>query len=115
MANLKRNMIELVEEIKEGEIVTKKYLTPIFIPLSVLYEALDLIEEVDQTKKEQDMIEKMLEFVTTNIYKNQFTKDDLIRGLHSPDASKILYQQILFITQGAQSDDTKKFMSERKN
>ncbi|WP_286201365.1 hypothetical protein [Bacillus sp. ISL-4] len=41
MANLKRNMIELVKEVKEGEIVTEKYLTPVFIPFSVVYEALD--------------------------------------------------------------------------
>jgi hypothetical protein len=28
-------MIELVKEVKEGEIVTEKYLTPVFIPFSV--------------------------------------------------------------------------------
>ncbi|MGW8428824.1 hypothetical protein ACWGJQ_25825 [Peribacillus simplex] len=39
MANLKRNMIELVKEVKEGEIETVKYLTPVFIPFSVVYEA----------------------------------------------------------------------------
>ena len=45
MANLKRNMIELVLEVKEGEIVTKKYVTPVDIPLIVVYEAIDLIAE----------------------------------------------------------------------
>lgn len=29
IANLKRNMIELVKEVKEGEIETVKYLTPV--------------------------------------------------------------------------------------
>ena len=115
MANLKRNMIELVEEVKEGEIVSKKYLTPMFISLSVLYEALDMIEEIDNNKKEKDIIEKMLDFVTTKIYNNQFTREQLFDGLHAPDCSKILYEQILFVTQGAQNDETKKFMSARTN
>jgi hypothetical protein len=115
MANLKRNMIELVKEVKEGEIITEKYLTPVFIPFSVVYEALDMVEEIDKSKKEKDLLEKMLDFVATKVYNNQFTKDDLVKGLHAPDSSRVLYQQILFITQGAQSDETKKYMSERKN
>lgn len=112
MANLKRNMIELVKEVKEGELVTQKYLTPMFIPLSVLYEALDMIAEIDKSNEtEKELVEKMLDFVATRVYKDQFTKEELFEGLHSPDASKTLYQQILFITQGAQSDDTKKFLT----
>ena len=113
MANLKRNMIELIEEVKEGEIVTKKYLTPIFIELSVLYEALDMIDEIDNSKKEKDIIEKMLDFVTTKIYNNQFTQEQLFKGLHAPDSSRVLYEQILFITQGAQNEETKKFLGRK--
>lgn len=50
MANLKRNMIELVKEVKEGEIVTEKYLTPVFIPFSVVYEAIDMTDEIDKSE-----------------------------------------------------------------
>jgi len=35
MAELKRHMIELVKDVKEGELVTEKYLTPMFLPMSV--------------------------------------------------------------------------------
>ena len=114
MANLKRNMIELIKEVKEGEIITEKYLTPIFIPFSVVYEALDMIAEIDKSKTEKDLLDKMIDFVATRIYNNQFTKENLINGLHAPDSTTILYEQIIFITQGAQNDETKKFL-ERKN
>ena len=111
MANLKRNMIELIKEVKEGEIVTEKFLTPVFIPFSIIYEALDMIEEINKSKTEKDLLDKMIDFVATRIYNNQFTKEALFNGLHAPDASRILYEQILFITQGAQSDETKKFLT----
>jgi hypothetical protein len=110
MANLKRNMIELIKEVKEGEIVTEKFLTPVFIPFSIIYEALDMIEEINKSKTEKDLLDKMIDFVATRIYNNQFTKEELFNGLHAPDASRVLYEQILFITQGAQSDETKKFL-----
>jgi hypothetical protein len=113
MANLKRNMIEIVKEIKEGEIVTEKFLTPVFIPFSIIYEALDMIEEINKSKTEKDLLDKMIDFVATRIYNNQFTKEQLFNGLHAPDASRILYEQILFITQGAQSDDTKKYLTSK--
>lgn len=114
MANLKRNMIELIKEVKEGEIITEKYLTPVFIPFSIVYEALDMIAEIDKSKTEKDLLDKMIDFVAARIYNNQFTKEDLVNGLHAPDSSRVLYEQILFITQGAQNEETKKFL-ERKN
>lgn len=114
MANLKRNMIELVKEVKEGEIITEKYLTPVFIPLSVVYEALEMIAEIERNKvTERDLLDKMLDFVANRIYKNQFTKQELFDGLHAPDASRVLYEQILFITQGAQTDETKKYLARK--
>lgn len=114
MAALKRNMIELVKQVKEGELVTEKYLTPVFIPFEIVYEALDMIAEIDKSSlTEKDLLEKMLEFVASRIYNNQFTKEELFKGLHAPDSSRILYEQILFITQGSQSDETKKFLARK--
>ncbi len=115
MANLKRNMIELVKEVKEGEIVTEKYWTPVFMPLSVVYKALDLNEEIYESDelKENEKIEKMVDFVANDIYKEQFTKDELVNGLHAPDAVKILREQVLFVTRGHQSDETKKFLEKK--
>lgn len=114
MANLKRNMIELVKDVKEGEIVTEKYLTPVFLPMSVVYEALDLSDELASGQaKERDMIDKLLDFVANKVYKGQFTKEELVNGLHAPDAIQSLQEQILFIAQGQQTDETKKFLAKK--
>lgn len=115
MANLKRNMIELVKEVKEGEIVTEKYFTPVFIPLSVVYQAIDLSAEMQSNEKtsESEMVDKLLDFVANDIYKGQFTKEELINGLHAPEAIDTLQQQIMFITYGQQTNETKKFLAEK--
>lgn len=119
MANLKRNMIELVKEVKEGEIVTEKYLTPIFIPFSVVYEAIDLTEEMDKDEgnknslSEKEMIDKLIDFVANKIYNEQFTKEELFNGLHAPDAIETLQRQIMFVAQGQQTDETKKFLAKK--
>lgn len=115
MANLKRNMIELVTDVKEGELVTEKFLTPVFIPLSVVYQALDLVSEMEQgtDKNEKEMLDKLIDFVTNYIYTGQFTKHELENGLHGPEAVDILREQILFVTQGYQSDETKKYLAKK--
>ncbi|WP_241475487.1 phage tail assembly chaperone G [Priestia flexa] len=116
MANLKRNTITLVKEVKEGEIVEKTYLTPVFIPFSVVYQALDLSAEMQKAKgnDEKQLIDKLIDFVAKDVYKNQFTKDELINGLHAPNAVQALQDQILFIASGQQDDASKKFL-EKKN
>lgn len=117
MANLKRHMIELVKEIKEGEIITEKYLTPIFIPLEVVYEAIDLSAELEKpingANDEKDRIEKMLSFVADKVFGGQFTKDELRKGLHAPTAIQTLQEQILFVARGMQNDDTKKYLAKK--
>lgn len=120
MANLKRNMIELVKDIKEGEIVTEKYLTPIFIPMSVVYEAIDMTQEIDKTddkenpSSEKDLINKLIDFVANKIYKDQFTKEELFDGLHAPNAITALQEQLIFVAQGEQTDETKKFLAKKR-
>ncbi|MED3650606.1 phage tail assembly chaperone G [Heyndrickxia sporothermodurans] len=121
MANLKRNMIELVKEVKEGEVVTEKYLTPVFIPLSVVYEAIDIVEKIEKSlfssetnaKEERDLMDQLLDFVSSKLYGNQFSKDELFNGLHGPDAIETLQEQIVFIARGQQTDETKKFLAEK--
>ncbi|OIK11975.1 hypothetical protein BIV60_17120 [Bacillus sp. MUM 116] len=119
MANLKRNMIELVKEVKEGEIITEKYLTPVFIPFSVVYEAMDMTQEIEKSEEnksaasERELIEKLLDFVANKVYNKQFTKEDLFNGLHAPDAIQTLQEQIIFVAQGRQNDETKKFLAEK--
>ncbi|UII58121.1 hypothetical protein LS684_21095 (plasmid) [Cytobacillus spongiae] len=120
MANLKRNMIELVKEVKEGEIVTEKFLTPVFLPFSVVYEAIDMMEEIEKSEEEtknsnseKELINKLLDFVANKVYNKQFTKDDLFNGLHAPDAIQTLQEQIMFVAQGRQTDETKKFLAKK--
>lgn len=115
MSKLKRNTIELVEEIKEGEIVTQTYVTPVFIPFSVVYEALDLLDQSDdENATEKDLVNKMLDFVATKIYAGQFTKEDLMNKLHAPDAIQALQEQVLFVAQGRQTDATKEFLAKKR-
>ncbi|MFD2046011.1 phage tail assembly chaperone G [Ornithinibacillus salinisoli] len=115
MAELKRHMIELVKEVKEGEIVTEKYLTPAFIPMSVIYEAIDMMNEIDKTsaENEKELIDKLLVFVADKAYGGQFTKEELFNGLHAPDSMRVLQQQILFIARGTQNAETKKYLAKK--
>jgi len=115
MANLKRNMIEIVKKVKEGEIVTEKYLTPVFIPLSVVYQAIDLTADMEKGTKENErsLIDKLIDFVVNDLYKNQFTKEDLLNGLHAPDAMGTLTEQLLFVARGYQSNETKKYLAKK--
>lgn len=119
MAELKRHMIELVKEVKEGELVTEKYLTPVFIPMKVVYEAIDIAAEIeksgDSAQEEKDLIDKLLSFVADKVYGGQFTREELFQGLHGPDAIRILQEQILFVARGLQNNETKKYLKEKKS
>lgn len=123
MANLKRNMIELVKNPEEankgGEIETERFWTPVHIPLKVMYEALDLSEEManiesGKSKKSfRDAMDLMMDFIANKAYNGQFTKDDLLERLHAPDAINTLQEQIMFIAQGETSDSTKNFLANK--
>ena len=110
MANLKRNIIELVKEVKEGEIITQTYYTPPFIPLSVTYQAIDLTAKMEKGTRENEkmLIDELVNFVVNDVYKNQFTKEELENGLHAPTAMDVLSEQLLFVARGYQSSETKK-------
>lgn len=116
MANLKRNMIEIVTEVKEGELVTKKFVTPMFIPMRVVYESIDLVAELNKRKnpaEEKDLIDKLGTFIAEKIYNSQFTKDELFDGLHAPNAINELFSQVLFVSRGEQSEEAKKFLEKK--
>lgn len=118
MANLKRNMIELVvnpEEVVEGaEPEIKKYWTPAFIPFTKVREAMDLAAELEKAEGEEysSLIDKLADFIVS-VYGKQFTKDDLYNGIHAPDAIKTFQEQIFFIAQGQQSEATKNFLAKK--
>ncbi|GGG87689.1 phage protein [Staphylococcus petrasii] len=112
---LKRNYIRLVENPNAEEIKLETYLTPHFIPLDVLYEAVDIMAdlekaetgEVEMSFKEQ--IDKLID-VVVKIYGKQFTAKDVKERLHAPDAIDTLRKQVEFIANGQQDEETKKFI-----
>ncbi|MBT2615332.1 MULTISPECIES: phage tail assembly chaperone G [unclassified Bacillus (in: firmicutes)] len=111
MANLKRNMIKLVKEVNGEDVVTETYLTPVFIPFSVVYEAVDIEDEMNKDNlTDKEFFDKMIDIVANKIYNKQFTTQDLINGLHAPDALETLQEQVIFVSRGYQSDETKKYM-----
>lgn len=117
MANLKRNTITLVKEILDGEVTTETYITPVFIPLDVIYEAMDLMEKLEDKEEnisERDMFDLLIDFITNKIYNGRFTVEELRKGLHAPQAINELKDQLAFIIQGQQTDETKKFLEKKR-
>ena len=123
MANLKRNMIELVKNVDEvlkgGEIEIERFWTPPFIPFAQVREALQLAGEIENAEKDGVsqvvlMVDKLADFIV-KVYGNQFTKEDIYERLHGPGAMQTLQENIFFIAQGVESSDTKKFLAAKKN
>lgn len=118
MANLKRSAIELVTKYDEvnDEIETQVYFTPSFIKLSVVYEAIDLSERTEKNeekKSEKEIFNEMADFVANSIYNGKFTTEELINGLHAPQAVETLQEQIFFVARGEQSNETKKLLKKK--
>lgn len=123
MANLKRNMIKLVknpeEAMKGAEIEYETYWTSPFIPAEVTYEAFDLADMIQQGAEKKKLTEReaaeLLErFVVDKLYVGQFTSEDIKKRYHGPDLMGELQSQVLFIAQGQQSDETKKFLEKKR-
>lgn len=115
MANLKRNMITLVKDVKEGELITETYWTPMFIPFGIVYEAMDLLDELEVSDtSEREQMDKLMTFIADKVYGKQFKKKELFEGLHGPDAVATIMEQLLFVAQGVQTDETKKFLDQGK-
>lgn len=115
MTKLKRNYIQLVENPKADEIKMETFLTPHFIPLDVLYEATDImadLEKVESGEKEMSFKEQLdaLSDVVVKIYGKQFTVKDLKTRFHAPDAIAEFQKQVEFIINGQQDEETKKFI-----
>ncbi len=118
MANLKRNMIELVKNVEEaqkgGEVELEKFWTPPFIPFSKVRQALQMQADMDEDSTELETMEMLAQFVAQEIYNKQFTIDDLYERLHAPDALEALQSQLIFVAQGDQTDATKKFLEKKR-
>src|SRR5699024_360988 len=121
---LKRNYIQLVNGTNDkGEPTFETYLTPHFISLDVMYEAVDVMEELETSEEKNEKSEnpepmskimrKQMDImmgVVVNIYGGQFDVKALKSGLHAPNMREELQGQIEFIAAGQQDDETKKFV-----
>lgn len=95
----KQMSIELIQDVKEdGELVTKEYKTPKFIPFSKLMKATKKLEKIEE-KSEMEAMDEMME-VICDLYDNQFTAQELMDGLHAPDAVNIIKENVEFISTG---------------
>lgn len=112
-------MIELIknpEEVNEGgEPEIERYWTKPFIPYRKVMEAFELEEEMkDEKIKDTEMLYKMANFVANEAYGGEFTADYLIDHMHAPNGTEELQRQIGFIATGGQTNETKKFLKEKK-
>ncbi|ANZ33072.1 phage tail assembly chaperone G [Staphylococcus carnosus] len=112
------NYIRLVQLDKEGNPVEDKngnfkfdtYFTSNFIPYRKTYEATEIMEGKNNEGKElseKDMVDRMLDFLI-DIYNNQFTRDDLLDRLHSPNANDEIRAQVEFVAAGQMDEERKK-------
>lgn len=120
MAKLKRNMIKLVknpeEAIKGAEIEFETFWTTPFLPASVTYEAMDLADQMDDEKNPKtarETVDLLGTFISEKVYGGQFKLEDLQNRFHGPDLIKELQDQIYFVAQGQQTDETKNFLAKK--
>lgn len=110
---MKRNFIKFIKNIKEveeknAEPQFETFLTPNFIPFRKMYEATEALQSADNSNtSDKEAMDIMVDMVV-DIYNKQFTKDDILDRLHSPDAMEEMQSQIQFVAQGQMNDDKKK-------
>ena len=119
MAKLKRNIIQLVVDPKAEELKLETFLTPQFIPYELTYELVSTMETFDKAEKGEiplGFVERydMLADAIVKIYDKQFTVKDLKTRFHAPGALNEFIEQIQFIINGQQSDETKNFIASMK-
>ena len=61
----------------------------------------------------KEQLDVLADFVI-RIYDKQFTKKELMAGLHAPEIQEELAAQVQFIAAGQQDDETKKFVASMK-
>ena len=94
MAKQQKQMsIELVTDVKDnGEVETKVYKAPNFIPFSKLIQATTTLEGLED-KSEMEAMQETFK-VVCDLYNNQFTVQELMDGLDSRNAVSIIQENI---------------------
>lgn len=125
MANLKREMIELIknpEEVNKGaEPEIEKVWTVPFVSLSTTREAVSILNEVvgNTDLSDDDKNDKIIDFLAEKAFGNKIKKEDLYNRLPGPglidgESGQARLEEVLyFMATGGQSDATKKFLAEK--
>lgn len=127
MANLRRNSIELVKEVKGEEVITERFWTPPLTTAAVTNEALELMArqeereaELQAKKKEigsRDLIEmrsEMADFIANRLYEKQFTVNDLDERYSGPHSFFDFKEQVRYAAVGFQDDSTRAFLKSKR-
>lgn len=113
MSNLKRNYIKLInnpEKVQNdnAEPQFETFITPHFIPFRLIYSSMDALATADDPNtSESEALDELMNMVT-EIYNNQFNREDILDRLHSPDALEELRGQVEFVAQGKMEEERKK-------
>lgn len=127
---LKRNKIDIVTGVNDnGEVQVNTYVTPVFIPADTWYESIDTLEQIDdmelnnnalpedEKRKMSDIMKEQIDLLidmVVKIYDNAFSRDQLKKGLHAPQMMEVLLNQVQFIAQGQQDEETKKYFEKKR-
>lgn len=111
---MKKNYIELITEVdNNGEVKDKKvYVTPGFIPFTVVIKAQNTLNSLEESEDDMEGIQEMMKIVSKDIYNNQFTTEELMNGLHAPDAMRTLQAQLEFISAGKLTEENQAKLKE---
>lgn len=126
MTSLKRNMITLVKNpdaVNKGEEPEfEKVWTVPFISFGTSREAASLINQLyaDEDMSDDEKNDKLADFMAEKAYGGKITKDDIFNRLPGPgfnggaSAQQMLEEQLLFVANGQQTDETKNFLAGKK-
>ncbi|WP_337227982.1 phage tail assembly chaperone G [Staphylococcus succinus] len=107
----KVNFIELIKgENENGELETEIFVTRKFIPFPELMELTKRLEAL-KDKSEMEAMQEMFKIVA-DLYKGKFTVEELMNGLHAPEAVETLQEQIQFVSEGYVSEEHQKQLKE---
>lgn len=127
MANLKREKIELIKNIKEvnegAEPEIEKVWTVPFISLGTSLQAVNLYKKVTDPKNgmsEEDRNDEVIDFLAEKAFGGKLTKEDFYTRLpgagfnEGMSGQEVLIHLLIFTGNGEQTDDTKNFLAGKK-
>lgn len=115
MAKTKRNAIELnvgYDEEKDKP-VTKVYYTSPYLSGRLFRDALSISSELEDSEDEMANLDKLLNFVASDIYSGQFTAEELEEGLPPYRIVQECQEQVFFVARGEQSESSKKLLEKK--